>query len=67
MKVLFSSIFVCFFLCTTATFGQQQQGTVKDSIRILYGKLFEELKANYLRTKQVDWEGIESHIMQEAL
>ncbi|MEM6892784.1 MAG: S41 family peptidase [Bacteroidota bacterium] len=67
MKLLFSSIFVCFFLCITATFSQHQQSTVKDSIRTLYGKLFEELKANYLHAKKVDWEGIEPHIMQEAL
>ena len=67
MKFLFSSIAVYFFLFATATMGQEQQLTVKDSITTLYTKLFEELQENYLHTKSVDWPAIQSYTMKEAL
>lgn len=67
MKFLFSSTAVCFFLCTTATISQEQQLTVKDSITKVYTKLFEELQANYLHSKSIDWPAITSYTMQEAL
>ncbi|MEM8765039.1 MAG: S41 family peptidase [Bacteroidota bacterium] len=66
MKLLFSSLAAGLFFITTTAFGQAQQLSVKDSIKTFYAQLFEELKGNYLHTKKVDWEGIESYIMKEA-
>ena len=66
MKLLFSNLVVCFLLYTT-TSNSQNKLTVKDSINTFYSKLFEELKANYLYTKQVDWPSIESYTLKEAL
>ncbi|MEO1485399.1 MAG: S41 family peptidase [Bacteroidota bacterium] len=66
MKLLFSSLAASLFLFVTTSFGQTKQGSVKDSIETFYTKLFEELQANYLHTKEVDWEGIKSHTMKEV-
>ena len=66
MKFLYLRIAACFFLFTCTALGQEQL-TVKDSITQVYMKLFEELQANYLNTKDVDWPAITSYTMQEAL
>ena len=67
MKFLISSMTLCFFLFTMPAMGQEKQLTTKDSINTFYTKLFEELKANYLNTKSVDWPAIQSYTMKEAL
>ena len=67
MKFIFSSIVVCFFLFTIPTMGQEQQLSTKDSINKFYNKFFEELKENYLYTKDIEWPAIQSYIIKEAL
>ena len=67
MKFSIKSIAVCFFFFTIPIIGQEKQLRLKDSISTFYTKLFEDLKANYLYTKEVKWPAIQSYILKEAL
>ncbi|WP_394751071.1 S41 family peptidase [Spongiimicrobium salis] len=67
MKLLFSSIVLGFFLCTSFTYSQNPHFTLKDSIHTFYASLFQALEENYLNTKSVDWPIVTSYTMEEAL
>jgi len=67
MKAIIAGIFVSLLLFTSNTHGQGNHLTVKDSITHFYDILFEELEANYLFTKNVDWSEIKPLIKKEAL
>lgn len=55
------------FVCSSFLYGQHKSMTVKDSIRIFYNDLFNELKRNYLYKKQIDWNTVESETKEKAL
>jgi len=67
MKKIFLTVIISVSVCSSKVYSQQKYTSVQDSINIFYDQFFEQLEANYLYRKNVNWNQIKPYIKKEAL
>ncbi|WP_298540514.1 S41 family peptidase [uncultured Aquimarina sp.] len=67
MRKLFLAVMISVSILSSKVYGQQKVMSVQDSINVFYDQFFEELEANYLYRKNVNWSQIKPYIKKEAL
>ncbi|MFD2562545.1 S41 family peptidase [Aquimarina rubra] len=67
MKRLLLSLIISVSVFSSRIYSQQKVASVQDSINVFYDQFFEQLEANYLYRKNVDWNQIKPDIKKEAL
>ncbi|WP_027391693.1 S41 family peptidase [Aquimarina latercula] len=67
MKRFFLVVIITISVFYSKSYSQEKVESVQDSINIFYDRFFEQLEANYLYRKNVNWSKIKPYVKKEAL